>query len=196
MPILVCKIADNNVPDSPGKWRAGEVVTAVADDHVFSAAELPSGGNFYHITVTDKTLEQVQNYLQGWQHEPTIQQISANGNNRLVEITSTMVSATGKNAFTQAGVQALIDGINADYPSANVAYDSHTQNSFRLTLTAPASALEEFTERVNESVRNMQYKRRRWYINATGMNYLANNGGVASGTAVQISNYLRDGLLD
>ena len=95
MPILVCKVADNNVPESPGKWRAGEVVTAVPDDHVFSAAELPSGGNFYHITVTDKTLEQVQDYLQGWTHDPVTTQFSANGNDRVLQVVSTMVSASG-----------------------------------------------------------------------------------------------------
>jgi len=180
----------------PGLWRQGEIVAAFADDHTFGSQEVVSAGNFWHIKVTDKTLEQVQAYLQSWNHEPTVTQVSANGNDRLVEITSSMVSATGKNAFTRAGVEALIDGINADYPSANVAYDSHTQNSFRLTLTAPASALEEFTERVNSAVRDMQYRRRRWYINAAGRTYLQNNGGYVEGTASQVANYLRDGLLD
>ena len=196
MAILLVKVNTNNVPDSPGRWYASQIVAAVDDDFVGGSAETLEAGNFYRVKVTDKTVEQVQDYLQGWTHNPTIQQISANGNNRLVEVTSDMVSVSGKNAFTRDGVQGLIDGINSDYPSANVAYDSHTNNSFRLTLTAPASALGEFTERVNEMTRDMQYARRRWGITPAGMNYLANNGGYVERPAAQIANYLRDGLLD
>lgn len=66
MPILLCKTADNNVPESPGKWRAGEIVTAVADDHVFMPIEQTGAGAFHHIKVLGVTLEQVQAYLQEW----------------------------------------------------------------------------------------------------------------------------------
>lgn len=196
MAILLVKVSTNNVPVSPYRWNAGQIVDAFDDNFVGGSAEQIQAGNFYWIKVTNKTLDEVREYLQAWSHNPTIQQISASGNNRLIQVTSDMVSATGKNAFTQSGVQSLIDGLNVDYPDASVAYDSHTQNSFRLTLRAPASALEEFTDRVNEMTRNVQYARRRWYINASGMNYLANNGGYFEGTAAQVSNYMRDGLLD
>ena len=60
MPILLAKVNTNNVPDSPGRWRAGEVVAAFDDNHEFGTDEVPEAGNFYHIAVTDKTLEEVQ----------------------------------------------------------------------------------------------------------------------------------------
>ena len=196
MPILLVKVETSDVPDSPGRWRAGEIVGAYDDAHEFGAKEIPSAGKFYHVAVTDSTLEQVQTYLQEWAHDPTTTQVSTVGQRRLLQVTSSLVSATGKNAFTQAGVQALLDGINADYPTALAKYDSHTNSSFRFRATVPLSGRAELTERVNAAVRDMQYARRRWYIAQAGMTYLANNGGTVSGTAAQVAGYLRDGLLD
>lgn len=196
MPILLCKTADNHVPDSPGKWRVGEIVAAVADDHQFGAAEVPSAGNFYHVKVTDKTLEEVQSYLQSWRHEPDTQQIAATGDDRTIRVTSTMVSASGANAFDTVRFQTLLDDINAQYPTANATYSAHTNTTYDFTITAPLAARDEIIERVNAAVRDMQYRRRRWYINQAGRTYLANNSGYVEGTAAQVSTYLRDGLLD
>lgn len=196
MPILLVKVGSSDVPDGPGRWRSGEIVGAFADSHIFGAQEVPAAGKFYHIGITDRTLEQVQSYMTDWKHNPTTSQIGNQGNRRLIEVTSSMVSATGKNAFTRDGVQALFDEINAEYPTANMQYDSHTQNSFRFLITAPISARDELIERINAAVRDMQYARRRWYVTQSGMTYLANNGGTASGTAAQIAGYIRDGLLD
>lgn len=196
MPILLVKVSTNNVPDTPGRWRAGEVVAAVSDGHEFGTAEVPSAGNFYHVAVTDKTLEEVQEYLQGWNHNPTTIQVSASGNRRLLQVTSSMASATGKNAFTQAGVEALMEEINARYPTALAAYDSHTNTSFRFRVTVPVSGRNELIFMVDRAVEEMQYSRRRWYITQAGMTYLGNNGGTVSGTAAQVAGYLRDGLLD
>jgi len=196
MPILLVKVASSDVPDAPGRWRSGEVVGVFPDDHVFGGKEVPEAGKFYHVGVTDRTLEQVQNYMDGWNHNPSTSQIGNQGNRRLIEVTSSAVSATGKNAFTRDGVQALFDEINAEYPTADMQYDSHTQNSFRFRITAPMSARDELIDRINAAVREMQYARRRWYITQSGMTYLANNGGTVSGTAGQVAGYIRDGLLD
>ena len=107
-----------------------------------------------------------------------------------------MVSATGKNAFTQAGVEQLMSDINDRYAGANAAYDSHTNSSFRFTITADVSARDLVIEMVNEAVEDMQFARRRWYINAAGRAYMDANNNQASGTAAQLATYLRDGLLD
>lgn len=189
MPTLLVKVNTNNVPDSPAKWKAGEVVAVVADDHEFGSAEIPSAGNFYHITITDKTLEEVQAYIAHWGHNPTVRQVQNQGNRRLIEVTSDMVSATGKNAFTREGVEQLLEDIGGEY-------DSHTQNSFRFSITATKAERDQIIDEINEAVHRIQYARRRWYIVAAGMNYLASNGGAVSGTASQVSGYLRDGLLD
>lgn len=195
MPILLVLVNQAN-GDAPGRWKSGQIVQAFDDNHVFGTKELPEAGNFYHVAITDKTLEQVQSYLERWTHNPSTQQISNQGNRRLIEVTSDMVSETGKNTFTQEGVQALIDEINSRYPTADAQYDSHTQNSFRIQVTVPVSGRDELIEMIDEAVRYMQYARRRWYITQAGMTYLANNGGTVSGTDAQVAGYLRDGLLD
>lgn len=196
MAILLVKVSTNSVPDSPGRWEAGEVVAAFADGTNFGKAEVVGAGNFYHVTITDKTVEEATEYLQGWNHDPISTQHSAVGNDRVVQVVSTMVSASGKNAFTQEQIEGFCTRLNDAYPTVNASYNAHQNNAFRFNITVPASARDELIERINLFVKEVMYKRRRWYINSAGMNYLANNGGVASGTGAQIVGYLRDGLLD
>jgi len=196
MPILLVKVNTNNVPDAPGRYNAGQVIAAFDDNHEFTPAEQVSGGNFYHVAVTDKTLAEVNVYLAGWNHNPVTTQVSTSGNRRLINVASDMVSATGKNAFTQSGVELLVSTINENYPTALAAYESHTNTSFRFRATVPLSGRDALFALVNEAVYGMQYARRRWYITQAGMTYLANNGGTVSGTAAQVGGYLRDGLLD
>jgi hypothetical protein len=178
------------------RWKSGEVVKAFPDNHQFGTKEDPAFGLFYQIGITDKTLQEVNGYLSRWRHEPTIEQVSNQGNRRLLEVTSTMVSASGLNQFTQADVDELAANINFRYPTANAEYVSHTQNSFRVGITVPIAARDELIEIINKYVRNIQYANRRWYITQAGMAFLSNNGGTVSGTASQVAGYLRDGLLD
>lgn len=191
MPILLVKVSDNtSQPDGPYRYKAGQIIDAFDDNHVFTPAELPSGGNFYHVSVTDKTLQEVRAYLQAWRHNPVIEQIGRQGSTRRIQVTSDMVSVTGKNAFIREDVEQLLVDISGTYVD-------HTQSSF--TFDVQAQSIEDrdrIIELINESVQRMQYARRRWYITNAGMTYLAANGGTVSGTAQQVAGYLRDGLLD
>jgi hypothetical protein len=196
MPILMSKTYTNNVPDSPGRWLIGEIVAIVADDYVFGGKETPAAGNFHHITITDKTLAEVELYLQSWNHNPTTIQISAIGDDRLLQVTSDMVSVSGKNAFTQVGVEAFVVELNDKYPTADASYDSNDNDSFRINITVPLAQRDALIEEINEFVRNVQYARRRWATTPAGRTFLNDNGGVASGPAATVSTYLRDGLLD
>ena len=196
MPILLCKTADNPVPESPGKWRAGEVVAAVADDHQFAAQEVPEAGKFYHITVTDKTLAEVQEYLQSWSHDPVTTQVSAVGDDRVLQVVSTMVSASGQNAFTQVQVEGFCADLNERYPTANSSYANHNNTGFQFNVTVPIEQRDELIEQINEFVESVLYKRRRWYINQAGRDFMDANGNQVSGPAATVGNYLRDGLLD
>lgn len=187
--ILLIKRNENAVPDSPSKWRAGQVIQAFDADHVFGTQEQVAAGHFYHITITDRAKEQVAHYIQDWRHSADVQQIQANGNQRRIEVTSDMVAAGGGNAFVRVDVEELLTEIGGTYVS-------HTSNSFRFDIVADISQRDEIMATIADAVRNMQYARRRWYITAAGMSFLAGNGGVVSGTAAQVSGYLRDGLLD
>lgn len=189
MAILVVKKNINTVPDSPGKWKAGEVVTAVADDHVFSVGELPAAGEFYHVTITDKTVAEVQTYLKDWAHSSSIAQIARKGDGRRIEVTSDMVSRTRKHKFLRATILEILTRMGATYVS-------HTDNSFRFDITATDAEAPSKLLQLRVGLSTLIFARRRWYINTAGMTFLSNNAGVASGTAAQVSNYLRDGLLD
>ena len=114
MPVLLIQVNDNNVPDSPYKHFAREVVNLFEGNHEFGSAEIPSAGNFYHIEITNKTFNELEIYLQKWRHDPTVQQLQHDPqtNQRRIEVTSTMVSVTGKHAFTQVGVQALMSDLD------------------------------------------------------------------------------------
>jgi len=198
MPILLARAKPPYKTDEgePGLWRQGEIVQAFADDHTFGSQEVISAGNFWHIKVTDKTLAEVQSYLQSWNHDPDVQQIAATGDDRTIQVTSTMVSASGGNQFEAAKVDELLGEINAEYPTANALRTGLTTTTFTFTITAPVAARDEIIERINQAVRDWSYRRRRWYINAAGRTYLEANGGYVEGTAAQVGNYLRDGLLD
>ena len=252
MAILIVKVADNNVPESPGKWLRGEIVTAVVDSHVFSPAELPAGGGYYHITITDRTVDQVLNYLKAWGHEPTSAADSNDGaGNYGVTITSANVSASGKNAVTRAQMDNFVlkwNGVYASHTNSTYTFDINsfdaatsqgffgsdpsavtfvnegfaggvqqvgitdfgpftaTQVGNAVTnlggtildadsFSVPASTLYTgFKDDIESAWRNISFKRRIWNINTAGMNFLAANAGVFSGTAAQVVGYLEDGL--
>jgi len=159
-------------------------------------ADVPQHQQFYHITVTDKTLEEVQEYLQSWSHDPVTTQVSAVGDDRVLQVVSTMVSASGQNAFTQVQVEDFCTMLNERYPTANSSYENHNNTGFQFNVTVPIEQRDALIEEINEFVRSVLYKRRRWYVTAAGRTFLAGNGGVVSGTAAEVGGYLRDGLLD
>ena len=187
--LLVKRNTNGNVPKNPHRWEAGQIVAAFADDHEFGTAEVPEAGNFGHIHITDKTVNEVTDYLQSWRHDPDITQILANGNDRRIQVVSSMVSATGKNAFERAPVEALLADIGGTY-------HAHNNTGFQFDITATIDERDEIIEKIEEAVRDMQYERRRWVVNAAGMAALAGNGWVVVGTAAQAANFIHDRLLD
>lgn len=198
MPILLARAKPTYKADEgePGLWRQGEIVQAFPDPGPTGTQEQLAAGNFWWIKVTDKTLTEVQEYLQSWNHDPDVQQIASSGDDRTIRVTSTMVSASGGNQFTAEQVDGLLGEINTDYPTANATRTLLDTDRFQFTITAPVAARDEIIERINRAVRDWSYRRRRWYINAAGRTYLEANGGYVEGTASQVANYLRDGLLD
>lgn len=183
-------------PESPKRWLPGQIVGVFPDDHEFGTDEVPETGKFYLVYITNRTEAQTKQYMQTWKHNPTTTQVSNEGNVRLLEVVSDMVSVSGKNAFTQTGVDDFINSLNETYPTANAEYFSHTNTSFSFYVTVPLAQRDALIDLINGAVHRMQYARTRWYINQAGLDYLANNNGVVSGPATQVSNYLRDGLLD
>lgn len=124
--ILLVKVADGG---GQSLWKAGDVVNVHPTDHQFGAQEMPDHGIFYHITVTNRTVEQLLPYLQEWSHEPiTTVDSNINGAYRIT-ITSALVSNTGKNAITRAKMDNFIENWGGTYVS-------HTNTSYTFDITA------------------------------------------------------------
>jgi len=187
--ILLVKVADAPIAESPGRWKGGMIVDAFPADHVFTPAELPSGGNFYHVTVSDKNVNQVDNYLERWNHKVTYEPLGRAGNVRRYKVISTMVSVSGKNAFERAPIEAFMDRWNATYVA-------HDNTSFTMDVDLPDEAIQEARDDMDRVISEMQFARRRWYLTPQAMNFLSNNDGATTRTAVDILPFLRDGLLD
>jgi hypothetical protein len=137
MAVLLVKQQDNNVPDTPGKWRAGEIVNVFEDGHIFGLKEVPSAGSFYHVHVTDKTKAQVESYLQVWEHDPVVSVENNDGVGGFrLKITSTMVSTGGQNAVTRA----QMDGFVTKWGGA---YFAHDNSSYTFDITTFAAATSE-----------------------------------------------------
>ena len=126
MPILLVKTSTSAVPESPGRWLAGEIVAVVEDGHEFGFQEVAAAGNFYHVTVTDKTLEQVEGYLQEFKHEPEITVLNNQAPNFRLQIESTMVSASGKNALTRELIEPFLEswtGVYVAHTNTTLSFD-------------------------------------------------------------------------
>jgi len=189
MPVILVARAQHDRGPETTAWKKGQIVNVFRTDHEFSTAELPESLRFYHITVTDKTYEEGLEFINRWNHNPTVTQIQNNGDDRRILVTSDMVSVSGKNAFIQADVETLLEKIGG-------VYVAHTNNSFRFDITATIEEKDEIILEIEHAVAKMQYARRRWGITVAGQAFLAGNGNKVSGPASTVMNYLRDGLLD
>jgi hypothetical protein len=198
--ILLVKVADAPVPDSPNKWRAGEIVAAFEDGHVFGNKEIPSAGNFYHVTVTNRTKAQVEAYIERWQHRPTPSVVASQPPNYRIRIESDRASVSGMGDILRPEIEAMLTELGEMVGGSATYHDrGRSGNTIWFEFDVLGVDPEErdmARDFVKDAVSNLSIRRRRWYINGAGMNFLANNGGVASGTAAQIAGFLRDGLED
>ena len=263
--VPVLKQRDNNVPQAPGRWLAGEIVANFEQTNRFGFNEMPinpqgsfnvsqinnlditsiplyasvkcldagvvtSGtgddvsvvaddilvkqfGNywvnygartevpdsFYHIRVSDKTLEEVDAYLERYNKKLEYQtdQFNPPDNMRRWTTTNVRVSASGNNGFTAQGIADAISEWNTNHPANTVTLvDTDNLNYFQVDGIMPVELYVEWQENTQEIALADFYARRRWYITSAGLTALANNAGIISGPASSVNQYLRDGLLD
>jgi hypothetical protein len=135
--LLVVKRNTSNVPQSPSKWWAGEIVAVVDEEYIFGADEQISAGNFFQIVVTDMTVEEAKAYIKEWGHEPTSEIVATNGTGGFrVRITSLNVSASGKNAITRAQMDGFVTQWNG-------AHFAHTNTTYTFDITTYQAATSE-----------------------------------------------------
>jgi hypothetical protein len=200
MAILLVKVSDSSVEDSPNKWRAGEIVTILEDGHVFGSKEVPSAGNFYHVHVTDRTKAQLEDYIERWQHRPTLSVVASQPPNYRIRMESNRASVSGMGEILRPEIEAMLTELGEMIGGSAEYHDRGRSGNtvwfeFNVLGVDPdeRSVARDF---VKDAVSNLSIRRRRWYINSAGMTFLANNNGSVSGTATQIQNYLQDRLME
>ena len=197
--LMLVKAADSPVPDSPGKWLAGEVVVIVEVGATLGSGEEVAGGSFFHITITDKTVAEVNQYLEAYNKKLSYvsDQFNPIDDNRRWTTTNDRVSVTGNNGFTLSGINAAITAWNAEFPSNTVVlFDTDNLSWFTTDGIMPVALYEDWQRITQENALADYYARRRWYITSAGMTAIGNQGGSITGTAAELNPFLRDGLLD
>ena len=158
-----------------------------------------SPGGFFHILVTDRTVEEVNIYLEAFNKklQYTSDQFDPGTDLRRFTTTNIRVSASGNNGFTAQGITDAIDNWNDQYPANAVTLvDTDNLTFFQCDGIMPNDVFDEWQQNTQQFALADYYARRRWYITSQGLTALGNNFNALRGTAAEIGPFLRDGLLD
>lgn len=93
-----------------GTWTRGEIVGVFEVGHNWGAKEAPP--YFYRVTVTDRTVEQAQAFLDSWEMDPVLS-VSASQpstDSYRIRLTITKVSQSGRGAITAQKIENFVTG--------------------------------------------------------------------------------------
>ena len=197
---LIIKNADSPVPESGGKWRAGEIVAIVEANAPLGSGEVPEGGKFVHFTVTDKSVGEVSDKLDTYNRD--IQMSVFQGPNpdglRSIHVRNLNCNVSGTiGAWTTEITDQIIAEWNERYPTCGLitlGYPFPSTWDCRGTFTTGQA--QEFNDVIIEKGKVIIDHRKVWYITPAGMTNIINAGGSQSGTAQQLNGILRDRRLD
>ena len=200
---LLIKAFDSPVPQSGGRWLRGEVVTVQEATHVWGSGELDIG-KFYRFTVTDKTVAEMEQYLQSWNRLIAMNVVVGPDPQgfRRIDVKNNLVNQSGTlGSWDGTNTQLIIDEWNTLYPTTNLVtvqiYTADAPNDvWQCEGTFTTGQAQEFEEVVIEKGLQDLLKRKVWYITSAGMLNIGAAGGSQSGDSSQLSGILRDGLLD
>ena len=180
--------------------EAGDVLGLMYNDAWYGYGQKDAAAKAtYHIRVNDKTVEELNIYLEAYNKklEYTSDEYDPVTDNRRFTTTNVRVSASGNNGFTTQGINDAIAVWNTNHPDNQVTLnDTDNLTFFQCDGIMPAELFDEWKANTQEVALADYYARRRWYITEAGLSSLANNDGVISASAADISGFLRDGLLD
>ena len=200
---VLIKTLDSSVPQSAGRWLRGEVVAVQESTHPWASGELDTNA-FYRFTVTDKTVAEMEQYLQTWNKLIDMNVIAGPDPQgfRRINVRNNLVNQSGTlGEWTVTNTDLIIAEWNALYPTTNlvtvtILTNTAPNDTWQCEGTFTTGQAEEFEEVVIEKGLADMLKRKRWYITEAGMVNIGNAGGSQSGTASQLGPILRDGLLD
>jgi hypothetical protein len=197
---LIIKKADNNVPESGNRWKAGQVITVWETNRPFTDVEAPSGGAVVHFIVSNRTVAEMEAYLSPYRREIDMTVIAgpdANGFRR-VNVRNNNCNASGTvGEWTPEGTDAIIAEWNTRYPTCGLVTVAFPQpNTWTCEGTFTTGQAQEFNDTIIEKGLDITDARRIWYITPAGMSSIIANGGIQTGTSLQLNSILRDARLD
>ena len=200
---LLITESNRPVPPSAARWLEGEIVVVRENDTTWGSGELDTN-KFLRFTVTDKTVAEMDQYLQTWNRLIAMNVVAGPDPQgfRRIDVKNNLVNQTGTlGEWDTANTDAIITEWNTLYPTTNLVTDQIFTNTapndtWQCTGTFTTGQAQEFEEVVIEKGVSDLLKRKRWYITEAGMVNIGNAGGVQSGTSAQLNPILRDGLLD
>jgi len=197
--MLMIKVNTNSVPDAPGRWERGEIVTVLEDTHILGSGE-SNTNNFFRFTVTDKTVAEMQEFIASWNRLIDMNVFQGPDGNglRSIRVRNNLVNASGDmGEWTVTNTDAINLEWNTNHPSAGlITLDIPSPDTWECEGTFTTGEAQEFEDTIIRAGLQDLLKRRIWYITEAGMVNIGAAGGVQSGTASQLAPVLRDGLLD
>jgi len=200
---LLIKTLDSPVPQSAGRWLRGEVVAVFETTATLGSGELDTN-IFYRFTVTDRTVAEMEQYIQQWNRLIDMNVIVGPDPQgfRRINVRNNLVNQSGTlGEWTVTNTDAIITEWNTLYPTTNlvtvtILTNTAPNDTWQCEGTFTTGQAQEFEEVVIEKGQSDLLKRKIWYITEAGMVNIGNAGGVQSGTSAQLNPILRDGLLD
>ena len=129
--LLLIKALDSPVPHSGGRWLRGEIVAVVETTLTLGSGELDTN-TFFRFTVTDKSVAEMNQYLQQWNRLISMNVISGGPGDytRTINVRNDLVNQSGTlGEWTVTNTDAIRTEWNALYPTCNLVTDSIFTNT-------------------------------------------------------------------
>ena len=199
--MLLIKVNTNAVPDAPGRWERGEIVAVVEDTATLGSGEL-NIANFFRFTVTDKSVAEMQGFLDTYNRDIEYTLINV-GPPRRYEVNNKNANSLGTGHWTVEATDAIKAEWEINHPSADITTIGYPNtnanglgNIWDMSGFFTVGEGQEFQDVVIATGLQLMDKRRIWYITEAGMLNIGGAGGVQSGTASQLDSIIRNGILD
>lgn len=205
---LIIKRLDNTqAPKLETRWLRGEIVLVVEDPSTLGTMEQASAGLFLLFTVTDRTVEEMNTYL-----EPYVRPIDMTviagpdpSGRRRIEVKNLNANRTGaeyrgRGYWTTEQTTNIEEEWNLRYPEANLVTVEFPNddppyglgNIWTCEGTFTTGQALEFNDVVVDQGSITMDKRKVWQVSEAFCQNIEANGGSQSGTSSQLAPHLRD----
>ena len=200
--LLIKRLVNTQAPDDGSRWLRGEIVANVETTLVLQNGESPANGFLLSFTVTDRTVAQMQQYLDTYNRDIEYTLINA-GPPRRYEVNNKNANTQGVGHWTVEAVDAIKVEWEIDHPAADITTIGFPNsgvnglgNIWDMSGVFSLGEGAEFQAVVIERGINTMDRRTIWQVSEVFCANLEANGNQNSGTFSQLSPNLRDVRLD